>query len=347
MRDKQSLDIGVKRRLIVGMIVLLLVLLAVVTMSMGIGAERVPVGATMKVIGSHIFGGKVSAGVQDTIIWDIRLPRVILAVIVGILLAVAGAALQGLLLNPLADPYVVGVSSGAALGAAIAIVLGLSGWMLGFGVPVVSFVFALAAMFVVYSLARFSGRVSINSFLLAGVVVGSFLWAALTFVMTLAGRDLATIIRWLLGSLDAPEPWTYVLMTLPFAAIGLIVLYALARDLNVFALGEETARHLGIETENLKLIVIVTTSLITAAAVSASGIIGFVGLMVPHVARRAFGSDHRVLLPTAAISGAILMVLADTAARAMGEMPVGVITAMLGAPFFLYLLRRQGIASRK
>lgn len=334
---------GIVRKVASGTLILTVVLLIAAMVSVGIGAEPVPPAGIAKIIGAHLFGLDVPSDIMDrydVIIWDIRLPRVVLAVIVGLLLATSGAALQGLLLNPLADPYTVGVSSGAALGASIAIACGWLGWFYGFGVPVVAFVFACAAMLVVYSMARFAGRVSMNSFLLAGIVVGSFLWAVLTFVMTLARQDLTTIMFWLLGSL-ADKPWSYVVMTLPFAALGLIILYALARDLNVFSLGEETAQHLGIETETLKIIVIATTSLITAAAVSVSGIIGFVGLVVPHIARRVFGADHRVLLPTAALLGAILMVLADMAARALGELPVGVVTAMIGAPFFLYLLRRQ------
>lgn len=334
---------GVVYRTIFAVVVLIALLIVVSVVAVGIGAERVPAAASLKVIGSHIFGWKVppSMSTFDTIIWDIRLPRVILAAIVGMLLSVSGVALQGLLRNPLADPYTVGVSSGAALGASIAVVLGIGALFHGFGVPVLAFAFACAAMLVVYSLARFSGRVSINSFLLAGIVVGSFLWAVLTFVMTLAGRDLATIIHWLLGSLDAPDPWTYVLMILPFAAIGMIAIYAMARDLNVISLGEETARNLGIETERLKLMVIAITSLVTSAAVSVSGIIGFVGLIVPHIMRRVVGADHRSLIPSAALTGAILMVVADLLARILGELPVGVITAMIGAPFFLYLLRSQ------
>ncbi len=344
--EKTNIRVSITRRVALGCAVLLLVLAAAVAVSLSVGAESVSIAESARVISSHIGLGSPGSvdPLHDTIIWNIRVPRIILAVIVGILLASSGVALQGLLLNPLADPYTVGVSSGASLGAAIAFVFGLGGWFYGFGVPVVAFVFAIAAMMVVYSIARFSGRVSIHSFLLSGIVVGSFLWALLTFVMTLAGQESSRIIFWLLGSFQAPyaaDPWSYVTMTLPFAVIGLAALYALARDLNVFALGEETARHLGIETESLKLLVIVVTSLVTAAAVSVSGIIGFVGLVVPHICRRVFGADHRVLLPTAAISGAILLVLADTIARALGELPVGVVTAMLGAPFFLYLLRRQ------
>jgi iron complex transport system permease protein len=346
MYDATNKSTGIAGRAAAATAVLFALLVIASMVSMSIGAERVPVGESVRIIANHVssvFGAHATAvdPVRDTIIWNIRVPRVMLAAIVGILLAAAGAALQGLLLNPLADPYTVGTSSGAALGAAIAFVLGIGAWFHGFGVPIVSFIFAGSAMVVVYSVARFSGRVSINSFLLAGIVVGSFLWASLTFVLTLAHQDLAKIVYWGLGSFDAPDPWAYVLMTIPFAIVGLGVLYAMARDLNVFALGEETARHLGIETESLKLIIIAATSLITATAVAVSGIIGFVGLVVPHISRRIFGPDHRVLLPAAALSGGILMVLADTVARALGELPVGVVTAMVGAPFFLYLLRRQ------
>lgn len=308
------------------------------------GPVRIGFGAIAGSLAHHLAGQVNSIPAEtDMIIWDIRVPRVLLAVIVGMLLASAGAALQALLLNPLADPYTVGVSSGAALGASAAILLGLQGVLAGFGVPVAAFAVAILTMIIVYALARSGGRVSPHSFLLAGIVVGSFFWALITFVMTLARQDLATIIMWLLGSFAAPAPWAYVVMSLPFAVVGLVVLYAFARDLNVYSLGEETAAHLGVDTELLKMLLIAVASLITAAAVSVSGIIGFVGLMVPHMSRRIFGPDHRLLIPTSALTGAILLVLADVLARSVvspAELPVGVITAMLGAPFFCYLLRR-------
>jgi len=280
------------------------------------------------------------------IVWEIRTPRAVLALIVGALLAMAGAALQGLLLNPLADPYTVGVSSGAALGAGVATMLGLGSAFGGFAVPATAFAFAMAAMFAVYAIARSAGRVSIHSFLLAGIVVGSFLWAILSFVLAIAASDPADaqgkIISWLLGSFNAVDPWGYVGLAAPFALLGLILLFAFARDLNVFAMGEETAAHLGLETENLKIIIIGIASLCTSAAVAVSGIIGFVGLVVPHVCRRLFGPDHRALIPTSALAGATLTVLADLASRAIlppSGLPVGIVTALLGAPFFLYLLK--------
>lgn len=262
------------------------------------------------------------------------------------MLAMAGAALQGLLLNPLADPYTVGVSSGAALGAGVATLLGLGAVFGGYGVPCVAFAFAMGAMFIVYAMARSAGRVSVHSFLLAGIVVGSFLWALLSFVLALAAGDPAEaqgkIIQWLLGSFNAADPWGFVHVAAPFAAFGLVGFFAFARDLNLFSMGEETARHLGIETENLKIIILAIASLVTAAAVSVSGIIGFVGLVVPHICRKIFGPDHRILIPTAALAGASLTVLADLASRAVlppSGLPVGIVTAMLGAPFFLYILK--------
>jgi len=331
---------------------LLLVLLALaLAIDVSFGEKKVPVASVARVVTSHLpFASRsVAARVPEmdrTIVWQIRVPRAILALIVGALLAMAGAALQGLLLNPLADPYTVGVSSGAALGAGVATILGLGAVAGGYGVPLVAFVFAMGAMAVVYALARSAGRVSIHSFLLAGIVVGSFLWAMLSFVLALAAGDPAQaqgrIIAWLLGSFDAPDPWSYVRIAAPFAIFGLAALFAFARDLNVFSMGEETARHLGIEAENLKIIIIGIASLITSAAVATSGIIGFVGLVVPHICRRLFGPDHRVLIPSSALAGATLTVLADLASRAIlppSGLPVGIVTALLGAPFFLYLLK--------
>lgn len=337
-------------------ILLVLVLAAAVIVDVSYGETRVPISSIGRVVAAHSVGSQPS-GVSEAdhiIVWQIRVPRAILALLVGAMLAMAGAALQGLLLNPLADPYTVGVSSGAALGAGVAILLGLGvssagdtpSFAGGYAVPGVAFIFALAAMFIVYALARSAGRVSIHSFLLAGIVVGSFLWAMLSFVLALAARDPAEaqgqIIMWLLGSFNAVDPWGYVRIAAPFALVGLLALFAFARDLNVYSMGEETARHLGLETENLKLIILCVTSLITAAAVAVSGIIGFVGLVIPHICRKLFGPDHRVLIPTSAFAGASLCVLADLASRAIlppSGLPVGIVTALLGAPFFLYLLK--------
>jgi len=338
-------------RLTAGCLILLVVLVCAVTLDVLYAETRetsIPIGRVWAVVASHLsfVSEAAPSGQDDIIVWRIRVPRALLAVMVGAMLAMAGAALQGLLMNPLADPYTVGVSSGAALGAGVATLAGFADVAWGYGVPLVAFAFAMGAMFVVYALARSAGRVSVHSFLLAGIVVGSFLWAMLSFVLALAAGNPAEaqgkIIHWLLGSFDASDAWGFVRVAAPFAAFGLIALCAFARDLNLLSMGEETARHLGIETENLKIIIIAVTSLVTAAAVAVSGIIGFVGLVVPHICRKLFGPDHRVLIPTAALGGASLAVFADLVSRAIlppSGLPVGIVTAILGAPFFLYLLR--------
>jgi len=319
-------------------------------LSAGLGAVTVTISDVAQVTLKHIPGldGMCRQSLPedvDMIVWQLHIPRVLLAALVGMSLAVAGAALQGLLLNPLADPYMIGVSSGAAVGAGIGVILGVQGWMLGFGIPVLAFAFALITVSAVYGLAMRAGKVSVLSFLLSGVVVGAFMWAVLTFLMTFASENLETIVFWTMGSFAGSDPWGRVLVVLPFGLVGSLVVYAYARDLNLFALGEESARHLGIETESLKRRLIAATALLTAAAVSVSGTIGFVGLMVPHITRRIVGPDHRILLPCSGLLGALLMIAADTVARtamAPGEIPVGIITALLGAPFFLYLLRKAG-----
>ncbi len=352
----------VARRIVTGCVLIAIILAFAFALDVSYGTTSIPVGCVARVVLSHVpfVGPDFAAGVpilDRNVVWLIRAPRGTLALLVGAMLAMAGVVLQGLLLNPLADPYTVGVSSGAALGAGIAILLGLAGLFGGFGVPAVAFVFAMGAMLAVYLLARSAGRMSIHSFLLAGIVVGSFLWALLSFVLARAAGDPANvqskIIFWLLGSFEGPaasgggsaaalDPWSFPRLAAPFAAFGIVSLFAFARDLNVFSMGEETARHLGIETENLKLIIIAIASLVTAAAVAVSGIIGFVGLVVPHMCRKVFGPDHRVLIPTAALAGATLAVFADLASRAIlppSGLPVGIVTALLGAPFFLYLLK--------
>ncbi len=326
--------------------VLIVLLAAAVVLSASVGAITVPPAQVARVIVNHLFGGHYATPEAiDRIIWQIHIPRMLLGALVGMTLAMAGAVLQGLLLNPLADPYMIGVSSGAAVGAGVAVILGLTGILAGFGIPVFAFVFALLAVLAVYMLARRHGQVSVLSFILAGVVIGSFMWAMLTFLMTVASQNLETIVFWTMGSLAGADPWSRVGILTPFALLGFLVLYAFARDLNLFALGEESARYMGLEVESLKRILIGIVTLITAAAVSVSGTIGFLGLMVPHITRRIVGPDHRILLPCSALLGAIFMMAADALARtvmAPSEVPVGVITALLGAPFFLYLLRKNG-----
>lgn len=287
--------------------------------------------------------GADSSDSASVIVWQLRLPRMMMAAMVGMLLSVAGVILQGLLRNDLADPYTIGVSSGAAMGASAAVLAGWEARWHGFGVPLAAFVCAIAATVLVLGVARREGVLRVSVFLLAGIVVGSFMWSVVTLMLTLAGADVGRVLFWLMGSFADAE-WTRVRLLVPFVALGMVGLRAMAYGLNAFALGEESAAHLGFEVEKLKRWAIVLAALCTAAAVSVSGIIGFVGLVVPHIARRLFGADHRQLFWTAASLGAILMVWADTLARSVArpaEIPVGVITALLGAPFFVALLRRE------
>lgn len=323
----------------------LLILLAVISLfGAEIGAVHISPSVVAKATINHIpvIGNAAHYPIDELdnhIVWDMHIPRILLGALVGMSLAVSGAALQGLLLNPLADPYMIGVSSGAAVGAGIGVLLGVASAVM----PLFAFASALIAVGAVYLLARRDKTVSVLSFVLAGVVVGAFMWAALTLILTVApNQTLDKIIFWTMGSLAGSEPWSRVHLLAPFTLGGLLVIFAFARDLNLFALGEESAMYLGLNVESLKRVIIVVTTLLTAAAVSVSGTIGFIGLMVPHIARRLVGPDNRALIPVSALLGAILMIVADAAARGAmppTEIPVGVITALIGAPFFLYLLK--------
>lgn len=322
------------RRLAVTCATLIVILAGVTALAVSLGAVPVSV--------RDLWAALLGQAPTDTArILALRLPRVALAALVGFALSLAGGAFQGMLMNPLADPYLIGVSSGAALGASLAIVCHASGAAAGFGVPAAAFVAALLTMIIVYRVAQARGRIGVESFILAGVVVGSFMWALVTVIMALSGRDLSEVVFWLMGNLFV-EGWGPVVMVLGATAVGAIGIYAFARELNLLTLGEESAQQLGVDVERLKRWVIVFGALLTTAAVSFCGIIGFVGLVIPHIARKIVGPDHRVLLPAAGLIGASFLILADTVARSgPWVLPVGVITSLLGAPFFLYLLRTR------
>lgn len=273
---------------------------------------------------------------------DIRLPRILLGILVGGALSVAGASFQALLRNPLADPYVLGVSNGAALGAIVALLIAPT---LPLMTPLAAFLGAAATISAVYLLGRRQGQIDSNTLLLAGIITASFLSAMIMFVMTtLASRDLRGIAFWLMGDLSAslPRGALWVLVVGCLSATGAI--YTTASDLNLLLAGEREAMHLGVDVTRVKLVVYISASVLTGLAVSVSGAIGYVGLLVPHLMRMIFGSDYRLLIPTSALGGAIVVVLADTLARtvvAPTELPVGAMTAAAGAPFFIYLLRRR------
>ena len=331
-------------------ILLTLALILTIAFAVTIGPMQIPPLDVYKIIiknipfiGDLVRGG--SSSIEEVVILQVRLPRVLAATIVGIALAVAGVVLQGLFRNPMADPYLIGISAGASLGASLAIAFGIGFSFFGliYSIPLMAFVFALGTVLLVYSVARTGQGVQMLTLLLVGIAVNSFLLAIMAIVRIVSGDAIHAIMAWLLGSLVASN-WNYVKIVLPFVVIGVALIYVFAKDLNVMLLGEEEARHLGVDTERLKRIMLVSATLITAAAVSISGIIGFVGLIVPHIARILVGPDHRILIPSSALAGAIVLILCDTIARTIVrpvELPVGIFTSLLGCPFFIYLLRKR------
>jgi len=279
----------------------------------------------------------------DTLVVQVRLPRVLLAALVGAALAGAGAIYQALFRNPLADPYILGVSSGAGLGAIIALTLTADATVLRYGaVPVAAFVGALLTMLLVTRLASWNGRLDTASLLLAGVAISYTLAALTSFLMVFAREQMAAVVFWMMGGLGGAS-WPYVLMIGPMFLIGALFSLTFTRELNLMLLGDERAGHLGLDVRRFKMIALATASLLTAAAVAVAGLIGFVGLMVPHMVRLALGPDHRLLLPASLLGGASVLVLADLIARmvlAPVEIPVGIVTALIGGPFFVWLLVR-------
>jgi cobalamin transport system permease protein len=325
-----------------------ILLVVVVIFSTSVGSTDIPFFTVWKILLSKVPFLNIHQTWADNtkiIIIDTRLPRVILAGLVGASLAVAGATYQGLFRNPLADPYLLGVSQGALLGAAIAMLLPLSWEGVGsFGVvPPLAFAGALVAVTFVYLIARTGKSLPVTTLILAGVVVGAFMMSITYYLMITHEDKMHGIVSWLVGRFSLSN-WDQVWSVLPFMLIGTLVIWLHSRPLNVMQLDEEQAQQLGINVERVKLILLICATLVTAAAVSFCGTIGFVGIIIPHAVRLVWGPDHRSLLPLSMLVGAIFLILADTLARTITEpteMPVGVITAFIGAPFFLYLLRQK------
>jgi iron complex transport system permease protein len=336
-------------RLLMHCAILAAVLLIVVVVALKFGAVPVSLYGLGRDLLSVLLGHTNSISSDyGMIISDIRLPRIILGIFVGAALSVAGTSFQALLRNPLADPYVLGVSSGAALGAVLAIIaephLAISPSLAALFTPLGAFLGAAATIAAVYFLGRREGQIDSGTLLLAGIISASLLSAIIIFLMTtLSGRDLHGMQFWLMGdlSISLQQNLRWVLGVGFILASG--VIYTTAADLNLLLAGEKEAMHLGVDVPRVRLVVYVAASILTGLAVSVSGAIGYVGLLVPHVMRLIFGSDHRILIPVAAFGGAIAVVIADTLARtvvAPNELPVGAMTALAGAPLFLYLLRK-------
>jgi iron complex transport system permease protein len=333
---------GLQRTLALGIGALIL-LLGVVLLGTAFGSVALPLDQTAAIIGGRVFALPLAVSwppSAETIVLELRLPRVLMAMAVGGGLAVAGATLQGLLRNPLADPYVLGTSSGAALGAAIGILIPIRLLFVDFGlVHVLAFAGALAAVVTVERLSRRGTLSSLTGLLLTGYAVGSLLAAGLALLMYGSGGSLRQIFFFLLGSFDGAT-WPRLAVAAPIILAGVILLGLRARVLNAMLLGEEGAAHLGLEVGRERTILLVLASLVTASGVAVSGLIGFVGLVVPHGVRLVLGPNARAVIPGSVVVGAAFLGVADLVARLAGEVPIGVVTAIVGAPFVLYLLGR-------
>lgn len=329
-----------------------LFLAAAIILATGMGYLSITALEVIQVLWAKITGSGIVADMNPTfpfVIMDVRLPRILTAAIVGGGLAVAGAVFQAILLNPLADPYTLGVSSGAAFGASLALVLSILGITVPIivSVPLFAFLGAIATLAAVFALAAPDGRLSSNTLILSGVIVASILSAGIGFIKYLADEQVGVIIFWLMGSFVG-RTWADVALTALFVLPGLLLMLYFSRDLNIMALGGRTADTLGVDSRRVKKILLVCASLITAVCVSVSGIIGFVGLIVPHLLRHILGPDNRLLIPACFFGGAILLLTADTITRAWlpTELPIGVLTSLIGGPFFCYIFRKKQLGQR-
>ncbi|WP_445678221.1 FecCD family ABC transporter permease [Psychrobacillus sp. FSL W7-1493] len=320
----------------IGYILSLATLIVAIWLGVSVGSVKVPI-STLWDTGTD--------AIATNIVWKIRMPRVILAGLVGASLAIAGAAFQSLLKNPLADPYTLGVSSGASVGAVATLFFGISVPFLGmFTLPVFSMLGALATMLTVITFAKLVDRaMKMETIILTGIIFSSFLGSVISLMIALTGEELRQIIGWLLGSVSM-RGWSYVQMALPFIIIGSLLLWLNRRELNAMLFGEERAQHLGVEVKKRKMMILIGGSMLTGTAVAVSGTIGFVGLVVPHMTRLLFGSDNRHVLPLSFINGASLLIICDLVSRTIispTELPIGVITAFIGAPVFAFIFFRQ------
>jgi iron complex transport system permease protein len=313
------------------------------SVSVSTGAVDLPVGA-LPVPAVHVgYAPLLDLAVPEQtqfIVGQLRLPRIVLGATVGFALAAAGTVMQGFFRNPMADPSIIGVSSGASVGAVAAIAFPA---VVPVGLRPAAFATALIAAFAVYAVATQDGRTPVATLLLAGVAVQTFLGAVTSYLLVMSGESLREAMYWLMGNLHSAT-WAEVGLALPPAVLAFLLLLAYARDLNVLLLGEEDAHALGVEVKRTKRLLLALASVVTAAAVAVAGVIGFVGLIVPHAMRLLVGPDHRILLPASALAGGSFLVVADTVARSgAAELPVGIVTAAVGAPFFLYLLRGREV----
>lgn len=334
-------------------IVSFIILICSIVIGIAVGTVAVPIADIFPIIIAKTLRLSMAAHVDPMyvdIVYQIRLPRVLLAGLVGASLAIAGAAFQGLLRNPLADPYILGVSSGASVGAVATLFFGLSIPLLGlYTLPVLSITAAFITIILVLFFARSVERtMRMETIILTGIIFSSFLGAFISLIIALSGDQLSDIIGWLLGSVSM-RGWKYVAIILPFFIVGALLLMGNTRELNAMSFGEERAQHLGVDVQKRKLVILTAGSILTGAAVAVSGAIGFVGLVIPHLTRLLWGPDHTHLLPLSIFTGASFLILADLVSRTIISpqvLPIGVITALIGAPVFALILMRQRKGSR-
>ncbi len=328
-------------------IILLIILIALIVLSAAIGAANLSIKLTLKTLGSIIPGIKNLIDASDIspqdikVIFDIRLPRIFMAIIVGIALSSSGVIFQGVFRNPMADPYIIGVSAGAAFGATIGLLFAGNIKLISLSTTsIFAFLGAIGTTFLIYNISKIKGKISVLTLLLSGVALSSLLTSIISLIMIYRTQDLAKVYFWIMGGLSNSS-WTNFMTVMPVIVIIMAASSFFMRDLNVMSLGDERANQLGVQTEKLKQVLLILASIMAAAAVSVSGIIGFIGLITPHIMRMIVGPDHKILYPTAAISGGIVLLLSDTIARIIlspREIPVGIITSIIGVPFFIYLL---------
>ena len=336
---------GVTTRLAIGSSVLGLLILATSLVSLSLGPVEIPASHVASIVLSPAGLDLADFGrTEQLVVEQIRLPRIVVGALVGMALGVAGATMQGLFRNPMADPGIIGVSAGGAVGAVVAIATGMAG-LFFLALPTFAFVGALGAAFLVYGIAAVGGRFSMATLLLAGVAVNAFLGAIVSAIIILLpdNEALREILFWLAGGLDS-RSWEHVQVSAPLIVGGTAVVLLMARDLNLLTLGDDEARSMGVRVGAARVTLLAASALATGAAVAVSGTIAFVGLVTPHVLRLMLGPDHRVLVPMSAAGGAVFVIVADTVARTIvqpAEFRVGVLTAFVGAPFFILLLIRN------
>ncbi len=313
-------------------------LLFVLVLSTSLGSVKIPFIKVVKIILSEIpiirkFFSNFS-GPDHTIITLIRLPRILLGVVAGLGLAVSGSSMQGIFKNPMASPFILGVSAGGSFGAAVGIFLNVNIFML----PFLAFIFSMATAFTVFLLGRVGNRTDISTLLLAGLAMNFLMTALTSYVLFISDpMEKMGIVSWMWGSLNGTY-WDEVMIALPLTIIGVVLVFSYSRDLNVIQTGEESAKQLGINVERTKIVQLITSSLLAATVISFTGVIGFVGLIIPHASRLLVGPDHKRLIPISGLLGSIFLVSCDTISRTTGEIWIGILTGLIGAPFFIYLL---------